>query len=104
MENGTYKFDLEMSTPLGKRHGALELMVWKNYLNGYLTMFTRTIPIKGGTVDGSSISFHGDMITLMNTLPYQAQGNISASHVELEIQTDRGKFPARGVLTEIRKD
>ena len=48
MVNGTYRYDLVMSTPLGKRHGSLELMVWNHFLNGYLTMFTRTIPRRTG--------------------------------------------------------
>lgn len=31
MENGTYLYDLEMSTPLGPRRGNLELIVWKDH-------------------------------------------------------------------------
>ena len=103
MENGTYKYDLEMNTPLGKRRGNLELMVWGDFLNGYLTMFTRTIPIQNGKRDGKQISFSGDMKTLMSTLPYRAQGSINASCLELEFATERGKYPASGVLTEVRR-
>ena len=103
MENGTYTYDLEMRTPLGKRRGNLELMIWKNYLNGSLTMFARTIPIKGGTINGNNIAFNGVMQTLMSTLPYQAQGSIHTTCLELEIATERGKYPTSGVLTEVRK-
>ena len=103
MDNGTYCFELEMSTPLGKRRGNLELMVWGDFLNGYLTMFTRTIPIQNGKRDGKQISFSGDMKTLMSTLPYRAQGSINASCLELEFVTERGKYPVSGVLTEARR-
>ena len=103
MENGTYKYDLEMSTPLGKRRGNLELTVDKDILNGCLTMFTRTIPIKEGKVCGSSITFSGTMQTLMSTLLYHAQGSISSSVMQMEFDTDHGHFPASGILTEMRK-
>ena len=51
MDNGTYKYDLEMNAPLGKRRGNLELIVWNDFLNGTLTMFTRTFPIREGKLD-----------------------------------------------------
>lgn len=103
MENGTYRYDLEMKAPLGIRKGNLELMVWGDFLNGYLTMFTRTIPIKDGKRNGNKVSFHGDMKTLMKILPYQAEGTILASRIELTIETEQGAYPVTGVLTEVRR-
>lgn len=97
MENGTYQYDLEMRTPLGLRRGNLELMVWGDFLNGYLTMFTRTIPIQNGKRSGKQISFCGDMKTLMSTLTYKAEGNISGSDIRLMIETNRGVYPVTGV-------
>jgi len=103
MENGTYKYDLEMITPLGKRRGNLELIVWNGFLNGYLTMFTRTIPIREGKKDGNNVSFCGDMKTLMKMLPYSAEGTLLASGIELTVETDQGKYPVTGVLTEAKR-
>lgn len=102
MKNGTYKYDLEMNTPLGKRRGNLKLIVWNNFLNGYLTMFNRTFPIKEGMLDGNEVCFSGDMKTLMNMLPYKAQGNTNVSGITLMIETTRGNYPATGVLTGVR--
>ena len=104
MENGTYRYDLEMNTPLGKRRGNLELMVWGNFLNGYLTMFTRTIPIRSGKCFGNKVSFGGDMKTLMKMLPYQAEGTLSSGGAELIIETQQGNYHATGILTEFRRD
>lgn len=100
MENGTYRYDLEMTTPLGRRRGSLELMVWDRFLNGYLTMFTRTIPIREGYLDRQRISFSGDMKTLLKMSPYQASGSLSPSGVELIISTEQGEYPVTGILTE----
>ncbi len=95
MLDGTYKFDLEMRTPLGKRHGTLELTAWNNLLNGYLTMFTRTTPIIG-KCEENNITFEGSMITLMNTLTYQAEGIVTASGLDMMIVTKQGKYPVTG--------
>ena len=100
MENGTYRYDLEMSTPLGKRRGSLELMVWGGFLNGYLTMFTRTIPIRDGRWEGQDLAFAGDMKTFLKTLPYKAHGTLTHSGLELVIATEQGDYPVTGVLTE----
>ncbi len=104
MENGTYLYDLQMTTPLGVRHGSLELIVWKNFLNGYLSMFTRTIPIREGMCDGSNVSFRGDMKTLMKMIPYQAEGQISGSNISLDFATETCRYPATGTLVKSSKE
>ena len=103
MENGTYHYDLVMDAPLGKRRGNLELMVEKNWMNGYLTMFTRTIPIRNGHLDGKRISFDGEMKTLMKTLPYKAEGTVTQSSLEMVISTQQGVYPVKGMLAEVRR-
>lgn len=103
MENGTYQYALEMSTPLGKRRGSLELIVWGNFLNGYLTMFTRTIPIQNGRREDKRIFFDGDMKTMMKMLPYQAEGTLSESEVTLLFSTEQGQYPAQGTLVEAKR-
>lgn len=103
MENGTYKYDLEMSTPLGRRRGNLELMVWGDFLNGYLTMFTRTIPIRSGKCDGNKIIFEGDMKTLMNMIAYHAEGTVTQSGVSMVLSTQQGEYRVTGVLTDAKR-
>jgi len=102
MKDGTYQYELEMEAPLGRRRGNLELIIEKNWINGYLTMFTRTVPIRGGGLTGNQITFEGDMITVMNRLPYKAKGTISLSGVELTLTTDKGEYPVKGTLAEMR--
>ena len=104
MENGIYHYDLEMHTPLGIRRGNLELEVKWQLLTGSLTMFTRTIPIRGGTCSGSSVSFTGDMKTMMKLLPYQASGTISPGGIALTIETQQGTYTAAGTLTDARRE
>ena len=93
-----------MMTPLGKRRGNLELSQYGGFLNGVLTMFTRTTPIQDGRCSGSHISFRGNMKTMMKHLPYQAEGELRENGLELQITTEQGQYPAKGVLVEKRRD
>lgn len=102
MEQQTIFYTLEMQTPLGKRRGSLELSRYGEFLNGVLTMFTRTTPIQDGRCSENQISFRGDMKTLMKTLPYQAEGELREKRLTLRFTTDQGCYPAEGVLTEKR--
>ena len=103
MKDGIYRFDLEMDTPLGRRRGNLELIIEKNWMNGYLTMFTRTIPIRNGMLTGSSLCFEGDMKTLTKMLPYKAEGTVTQSSLEMVISTQQGVYPVKGMLAEVRR-
>jgi len=44
------------------------------------------------------------MKTLMNLLSYKAQGAANASGITLMIETNQGRYPVMGVLTEVRRD
>ena len=99
-----YCYDLEMTTPLGIRRGNLELRRHGDDLSGVLTMFTRTIPIQEGRCSGNHISFRGDMKTLMKLLPYRAEGELGEHGLALQITTEQGCYPTKGVLVEKRRD
>lgn len=96
MENGTYDFELEMTTPLGRRRGSLTLAVLGNSLKGSLTMFTRTLPIREGLRKGNNIFFRGEMKTFMKTIPYQAEGEIRDRRIFMTIDSDLGRYAVQG--------
>lgn len=100
MKNGTYRYALEMSTPLGRRRGYLELCVCKDVLSGSLNMFTRTTPILEGRCSGNQICFRGDMKTPMKTLPYAAGGTATDTGITLTLSTPQGLYPVEGILAE----
>lgn len=103
MKDGIYTYDLVMTTPLGKRRGSLELMVEGAFMNGYLTMFTRTIPIRNGHCSGNHFSFVGDMKTFMKMIPYEAFGAVTGNRLDMTIITNQGSYPTLSTLTNSRK-
>lgn len=103
MRDGVYTFSLEMHTPLGMRRGSMELMFEGNFLNGYLTMFTRTIPIRSGKCSANHFSFAGEMKTMMKMIPYEAHGTVCGNCLDMSITTEQGSYPTFGTLIHTRK-
>lgn len=99
MENKTCTYALEMQTPLGRRRGSLTLHLAGESLTGALTLFTRTCPICQGRCTGESLSFQGQLPTLMGPMPCQVQGTFRENMLQLELTTPRGTYPVRGILT-----
>lgn len=97
MKDGIYRYALEMTAPLGKRKGELELIIKDRLVNGSLTMFTNTFPISQILLSGNRICFCGKMSTLSGAFPYEAEGTVNKSKVELLFRTDGGDFPAVGM-------
>ena len=96
MKDGIYCYTLEMTAPLGLRRGKLRLVVQGRLVSGELTMFTRTLPILEGHCEANRLSFSGDMKTLMETIPYAADGTVTGSRIDLLFTTCKGSYPAVG--------
>ncbi|MGM9538615.1 MAG: hypothetical protein ACI3VN_09830 [Candidatus Onthomonas sp.] len=96
MKDGNYQYDLLMTVPLGKRKGKLEIVIQKSAVEGYLTMFTVTLPITQGACNGNQIRFAGEMKTMTNIFPYEVTGTISRIRTDLVFHTEYGDYPAVG--------
>lgn len=96
MKNGTYQYAIKMSAPIGPRHGKLELTVLGETAGGFLTLFSKRLPITGGSCRGDTLTFSGEMETLLYPLPYTAEGTVSEQAVRMVFHTAKGRFPAEG--------
>lgn len=99
MKDGTYCYAVEMTVPLGKRNGRLEITLHDRKASGYLTMFTDTQPIHRCVCSGNGISFAGEMHLSVGILAYIAEGSISQSQLKLIFHTDNGDYSAIGRQT-----
>lgn len=96
MRDGTYRYALEMTVPLGKRNGSLEIQILNQKVTGFLTMFTDTQRIARGICTRNEISFLGEMKALAESIPYRAEGTVSHKQIQLVFHTERGDYPAAG--------
>lgn len=102
MKDGSYRYGIEMTVPLGRRYGQLELRIDGGSVQGVLTMFNRAVPIEGGQCAGSAIQFNGAMRTLSALFHYIARGRVSAHFIELDFDTERGSYHALGTSKAAR--
>ena len=100
MENGSYRYSLEMQTPLGLRRGELVLSKLGESLTGQLTMFLRTTPIFEGKLSGYYVSFSGEMKTMIKDIRYKAEGSLRGNKISVVFATPTCHFPAKGFLLE----
>lgn len=98
MQNGIYRYCLEMAAPLGKRFGSLSLVIQENHVGGELTLLAGTFPVTEGCRTGNRLRFTGEMKTLVNRIPYMAEGtvNTDCSRIDLVFFTQRDAYPAVG--------
>lgn len=98
MQNGLYFYSINMAVPIGSRFGSLELNIRDGGVDGFLTLFSETLPIEEGNCQGGQICFTGDIQTLMYPMHYKASGTLNEKEISLIFATDKGSFPAAGIL------
>ena len=91
-----YMYILEMSVPRGIRRGRLLIEVCGGIVRGQLEMFRNMTEIISGSYERGRIEFDGCMKTLGYTMKYHASGKITKRHIELDFDTDKGRFHAIG--------
>ncbi|MGN1003009.1 MAG: hypothetical protein ACI4PC_09575 [Oscillospiraceae bacterium] len=97
MKNGVYHYSMKMSAPIGFRYGRLELDILDGRVGGFLTMFSKRLPIAEGSCRGGTLRFSGKMQTLLYPLLYKAEGTVNEESVRVVFHTDKkGRFPAEG--------
>ena len=96
MKNGTYQYAIKMFAPIGLRHGELELTVLGTTAGGFLTLFSKRLPIAAGSYCGGALTFSGEMETLLYPLPYTAEGTVNEQAVRMVFRTAKGHFPVEG--------
>ena len=105
MKDGIYHYSVRMSVPIGPRYGALELNISDGTAGGFLTMFSKRLPILEGSCCGGILRFSGEMRTMLYPLSYTAEGTVSGQTLRVVFHTEKGCFPAEGsAVTDREKE
>lgn len=98
MHNTSY--NVVMQTPLGDRHGTMQVHCDEADLSGTLQLLGFRVPFQG-TVDAmGSCTINGRIQTLMKSFAYEAHGSINAQQVQLDLQSDGRHFLLSGQVSE----
>lgn len=85
-----------MSTPLGKKYGALAASIVGSDLSGHLDILAHSEPFEGTIDSTGNCVISGVFITLMHRVPYKATGTLSDSSVHLMMQGERRTYELSG--------
>ena len=89
-------YDILLSTPLGKKRGELTAKVENGKLVGYLSLLGHTEPIDGSVDENGNCELKGKLITLLNTIPFTADGMIKQDSLRLRVRGGRGIYEMLG--------
>lgn len=89
-------YDILLSTPLGKKRGELTAKVENGKLVGYLSLLGHTEPIDGSVDENGNCELKGKLITLLNTIPFTADGTIKRDSLRLRVRGKRGIYEMLG--------
>jgi len=91
------QYSVLLHTPLGQRSGKLEVQINGDRSSGILHILNRSEPFFGRIDEDGTCRFKGRLVTLIRTIPYQAEGRITKEAVELSLVGDTGKYRLTGV-------
>ncbi len=86
-----------LDTPLGKRNGILELVIFERKMEGYLNIFQSKEPVTGELNSDGSCRLSGKFVTLMSEFYYEATGRINCDNIELTLHGGNSVFQMKGV-------
>ncbi len=93
-------YDVELSTPLGKRSGSLRLSVFGARFCGTLDLMKAENAIRGQTSNDGSCRVTSSIRTRMSTYRFEGEGRILPERIELLLRCGSIKLPLRGTRKE----
>ncbi|MGN1084220.1 MAG: hypothetical protein ACI4QX_04405 [Lachnospiraceae bacterium] len=91
-------YDILMRTPIGEKRGNLTADIHDGTVNGTLSLLGHTEPFRGIINDNGECRINGKLITLMQTIEYNAIGTITGDTLQLFIQGGGNVFEVTGIL------
>ena len=91
-----YAYNVCMNTPLGVRLGKLRVSSLTGVLDGTLHLLEKAIPVSGEADQYGNCRLDGNLITLVQTIPFTANGTLTQHTVSLLLHSDQGEFKLNG--------
>lgn len=94
-------YNIIMQTSIGARYGTMSVTVDNSKIDGMMNILKKANPFSGTIDDKGDCQIHGEITTLMRTIPYEAAGRITKGGLHLKIEGEQECFDVSGtVLTE----
>ena len=90
-------YSITMKTPVGVRHGKINIFIKDDRINGTLDMLARSEPLSGTVEKDGSCRINGYLTTLIRNVRYTAVGKITEDSIELSMKGERNIFKITGI-------
>ena len=94
------KYDVTMQTPIGVRYGTMLLTVDTGNVDGILDILKKANPFHGEINENGSCRIKGILTTLMHTIPYEGEGEITRDAFFLKLTTERESYDLSGLASD----
>lgn len=89
-------YELILKTPMGAKKGELVLKVDGGSLNGSIIVKGKENPFEGGTVDGDSFTFSGELNSSVGKMAYDTHGIVDGDTLTGEAKAKKGTLKLNG--------
>ncbi|MDO4633727.1 MAG: hypothetical protein Q4B01_07715 [Eubacteriales bacterium] len=97
------KYEVELTTPLGKRRGNMDLTFEDGKVEGVLCLFRNSEPVTGWIKADGSCALQGEFHTLLNKYSYDATGKICDGKLSLMLYGKMHNYRMEGQeLSDVR--
>lgn len=90
------KYNIVMHTPIGGRHGMMEVTFDGSKLNGEIELLQQKVPFEGMVRENGECEISGRIRTLMKTINYTACGEITLRTLWLDLEGGHTKLKISG--------
>lgn len=95
-------YNVVMRTPVGAKYGTMAVTVEDDGICGMLDILKKANPF-AGTIDAAGeCRLHGELTTLMRTIPYDATGRVTEESLHLDLQGGEETFELTGRAEPLR--
>lgn len=89
-------YNVVMRTPIGAKHGTMAVTVEDGRIRGMLDILKKANPFAGTIDTAGKCRLHGELTTLMRTIPYDATGRVTEESLQLALQGAQETFELTG--------
>ena len=89
-------YKINMQTPMGIKCGTISVMIEKGRVKGNLNVMNHKNPLLGFIDEEGNCKLTGSIVTLMQTVSYEAYGKIEEDKISLTIYGGRNVFQMVG--------
>lgn len=93
----TKTYDIEMSVPLGIRHGVMSLSEQKGTVNGTFEIMGNTTTFTG-TLENNEICISGKLDISVRKIAYQGVGTIEDEEIYMQLKNEKSVYRVKGFL------